>query len=135
VSRIFKYFGVQVAVLVAPIIAMVGYPAIALFPVLSVVRSVKIAENANDYSLQNTVRNVLFLPTSREQKYKAKQVIDSFFVRSGDVLSALLVFVGTSQLRFGTSQFAKVNLVLALCWLVLAVLVGRAYRLKTAGLA
>lgn len=98
------------------------------------IRWVKVAENANDYSLQNTVRNVLFLPTSREQKYKAKQVIDSFFVRSGDVLSALLVFVGTSQLRFGTSQFAKANLVLALCWLVLAVLVGRAYREKTAGL-
>jgi AAA family ATP:ADP antiporter len=135
VSRLFKYFGVQVAVLVAPILAMIGYPAIAFFPVLSVVRAVKIAENANDYSLQNTVRNVLFLPTSREQKYKAKQVIDSFFVRIGDVLSAVLVFVGTSQLRFGTSQFAKVNVVLALCWLVLAVLVGRAYRQKTAGLA
>lgn len=134
VSRLFKYFGVQVAVLVAPILAMIGYPAIAFFPVLSVVRTVKIAENANDYSLQNTVRNVLFLPTSREQKYKAKQVIDSFFVRIGDVLSAVLVFVGTSQLRFGTSQFAKVNVVLALCWLVLAVLVGRAYRQKTAGL-
>ena len=135
VSRIFKYSGVQVAVLVAPILATVGYTAIALFPVLAVVRWVKVAENANDYSLQNTVRNVLFLPTSREQKYKAKQVIDSFFVRTGDVLSALLVFVGTSQLRFGTPQFAKVNLVLALCWLVLAVLVGRAYRQKTAGLA
>jgi len=134
VSRIFKYSGVQVAVLVAPILATVGYTAIALFPLLSVIRWVKVAENANDYSLQNTVRNVLFLPTSREQKYKAKQVIDSFFVRSGDVLSALLVFVGTSQLRFGTSQFAKANLVLALCWLVLAVLVGRAYRQKTAGL-
>ena len=134
VSRLLKYFGVPVAVMVLPLIAVTGYAVLAFYPLLSVVRWVKTAENATDYSVQNTVRNVLFLPTSREQKYKAKQAIDSFFVRTGDVLSALLIFVGTRQLGFGVTQFAEVNLVLALCWLVLAVLVGRAYRQKTAGL-
>ena len=102
-------------------------------PLLALVRLVKIAENATDYSIQNTVRNVLFLPTSREQKYKAKQVIDSFFVRAGDVLSALLIFVGTTQLTLRVTGFARVNLVLALVWLVLAVLVGRGYVRKAGG--
>ena len=83
------------------------------------------AENATDYSLQNTVRNVLFLPTSREEKYKAKQAIDSFFVRAGDVLSAGLVFVGAGLLELGTRQFALANLALVLVWLVLALRVGR----------
>jgi AAA family ATP:ADP antiporter len=78
------------------------------------------------------VRNVLFLPTSREQKYKAKQAIDSFFVRGGDVLAALLIYIGTAHLHFGPTQFAEVNLALAIGWLALAAAVGRAYQTKTA---
>jgi AAA family ATP:ADP antiporter len=131
VSRVVKYLGVRVAVLVLPLLAVTGYALLAFFPVLAVVRWVKTAENATDYSLQNTVRNVLFLPTSREQKYKAKQAIDGFFVRSGDVLSALLVYVGSTVLGFAVTDFARVNLVLALVWVALAVVVGRYYFQKT----
>lgn len=131
VSRLLRAFGVRVAVLVLPVIALTGYALLAFLPVLAIVRWVKTAENATDYSLQNTVRNVLFLPTSREQKYKAKQAIDSFFVRTGDVLAAGAIYAGTTFLSFGASQFALLNLVLAGVWLVLAVLVGRAYSGKT----
>src|SRR5207249_415963 len=112
VSRLLKYFGVKLGVIVLPLIAFSGYAILAFAPILALVRVVKIAENATDYSLQNTVRNVLFLPTSRDQKYKAKQAIDSFFVRAGDVLSAGLVFVGTTMLGLGVMGFARVNLVL-----------------------
>jgi AAA family ATP:ADP antiporter len=133
VSRILKYLGVRAAVLALPLLAVMGYAALAFFPVLAVVRWVKTAENATDYSLQNTVRNVLFLPTTREQKYKAKQAIDGFFVRSGDVLSALLVYVGSTTLGFVVTDFARVNLVLALGWVALAVVVGRLYLRRTAG--
>ena len=122
----------KLGAVVLPVIAMVGYSLLAFLPILAVVRWVKIAENATDYSLQNTVRNVLFLPTSREQKYKAKQAIDSFFVRAGDVLSALLVYSGTTWLGLGGTGFARVNLGLALVWVVLALWVGRGYARKAA---
>ena len=95
------------------------------------VRWAKTAENSTEYSLNNTVRGVLFLPTTREEKYKAKQTIDTFFVRSGDVLSALLVYLGTSWLFFKTEQFAMFNLVLVTVWLILAVFVGLEYRRMT----
>jgi ATP:ADP antiporter, AAA family len=111
-----------------------GYTVLAFIPVLALVRLVKIAENATDYSIQNTVRNVLFLPTSRDEKYKAKQAIDSFFWRAGDVLSALLVFVGITILGFGTSAFARANLVLTCVWLLLAFAVGREYTRKSRAL-
>lgn len=39
------------------------------------------SENATDYSLNNTVRNMLFLPLSSEEKYSAKQATDTFFAR------------------------------------------------------
>jgi AAA family ATP:ADP antiporter len=131
VSRVLKYFGVKVAVMVLPLIALSGYAILAFAPILALVRVVKIAENATDYSIQNTVRNVLFLPTSREQKYKAKQAIDSFFVRAGDVLSAALVFVGTTVLGLGVTGFARVNLVLAAVWLLIAWAIGREYVRKS----
>ena len=134
VSRILKYFGVKAAILVLPLIALTGYTLLAFAPILALVRAVKIAENATDYSVQNTVRNVLFLPTSRDEKYKAKQVIDSFFWRAGDVMSAALVFVGVTMLGLGTSGFAKVNLVLAGIWLLLAIAVGRGYARKSKAL-
>jgi ATP:ADP antiporter, AAA family len=134
VSRVLKYLGVKVALLVLPVLALSGYAILAFAPILALVRVVKIAENATDYSIQNTLRAVLFLPTSRDQKYKAKQVIDSFFVRSGDVLSAALVFVGTTLLGFGVPGFARVNLVLALAWVALALAIGREYVRKSKAL-
>ncbi|HEV8453265.1 MAG TPA: MFS transporter [Gemmatimonadales bacterium] len=131
VSRLLKYFGVRLAVMVLPLIALFGYAILAFVPILALVRVVKIAENATDYSVQNTVRNVLFLPTSRDQKYKAKQAIDSFFVRAGDVLSALLVFVGTTALGLHATGFARVNLVLAAVWALIALAIGREYARKS----
>jgi AAA family ATP:ADP antiporter len=128
VSRVLKYLGVRAAIFVLPLIALGGYLVAAFYPVLAMVRWVKTAENATDYSLQNTVRQVLFLPTTREQKYKAKQAIDTFFVRSGDVLSAVLVFVGTTLFALSTQQFAMINIVLVFLWLVLAYLIGAEHR-------
>ena len=128
VSRIVKYFGIRTALLVLPIIALVGYTILALIPLLGAVRWAKTAENATDYSLNNTVRNALFLPTTREEKYKAKQVTDAFFWRAGDVLSAGLVFVGVNLLAFQTRHFALVNIVLVIGMIVMAVAVGRRYQ-------
>jgi AAA family ATP:ADP antiporter len=128
VSRSIKYLGVQVSLIVLPLIALGGYALLALYPILSVVRWAKTAENATDYSLQNTVRNVIFLPCTREQKYKAKQAIDSFFWRAGDVCSAVVVFIGTTYLAMQASQFAMFNIGLVVVWLLLAAAIGREYK-------
>jgi len=128
VSRIIKYFGAQVSLLVLPLIALGGYLLLAFYPLLSIVRWTKTAENATDYSLQNTMRQMIFLPCTREQKYKAKQAIDSFFWRAGDMLAAGVIFVGTTFLAMQTSHFAIVNVALVLVWIVLAVRIGREYK-------
>jgi len=125
VSRILKHLGVPIAILILPAISLTGYASIAILPILAMVRWVKTAENATDYSLQNTVRNVLFLPTTREEKYKAKQAIDTFFVRAGDVLQAVVVFVGTTFLAWNVSNFAWLNVGLAAIWFVLALRIGK----------
>lgn len=125
VSRILKYAGIRIAILILPLIALGGYMIMAFIPILSIIRWAKTAENATDYSLNNTVRHALFLPTTREEKYKAKQAIDTVFVRIGDMLSAGVVFVGTQWLAFQTKQFALFNLALVVIWIILAYFTGR----------
>ena len=84
-------------------------------------------ENSIDYSLNNTVRQALFLPTSREVKYKAKAAIDTFFGRTGDALQAAVVFIGTS-LAFGIGAFALVNMGFVVVWLGVCVGIFRKHR-------
>jgi AAA family ATP:ADP antiporter len=131
VSRIFKHIGVRGALFILPAIAAFGYTAISLVPILAVVQWTKVFENSTDYSIQNTTRHALFLPTSREAKYKAKQAIDSFFVRTGDLLQAVVVFAGV-QLAFTVRSFAIVNVVLVAVWFLLVLGIVREHR-KLAG--
>ena len=109
VARVVNWAGVPVAMCILPVVALVSYTRAALLPTLAMVRWIKTAENSVDYSLMNTVRQMLFLPTSRKEKFKAKQVIDSFIVRVGDVLSAITVYVGTALLSLTVAQFAWIN--------------------------
>lgn len=124
VSRIMQHLGAGVALFFLPVIALGGYTMLALVPILSLIRVAKIVENTVDYSIQNTARHALFLPTSREAKYKAKAAIDSFFWRTGDALSGFLVFAGT-QLALTPSGFASINVVLVLIWLGIAFAIVR----------
>jgi AAA family ATP:ADP antiporter len=103
------------------------YGVSAVQPVLNIVRVMKIAENSNDYSTNNTVRQALFLPTSREVKYKAKAAIDTFFGRTGDALQAGVVFIGT-RLAFGTAAFAMVNVLFVGIWLAVVAGIGREHK-------
>ncbi len=127
VSRIVKHLGVSKAVLFLPMISLGVYNVMIFLPMLTAVLSAKVAENATDYSINNTVRNMLFLPCTYEEKFSGKQAIDSFFVRMGDVLSAGLVFLGTAVFSIQPRQFALVNAIIVVAWLALAWRVGRRY--------
>jgi AAA family ATP:ADP antiporter len=118
VSRVLKYFGVRVALFVMPVISLLGYTGIAAVASLAVMSVAKASENSVDYSLQNTTRQALFLPTSREAKYKVKALVDTFFVRVGDVVAAALVWLGSGPLRLDGRAFAVVNVALVSLWLV-----------------
>jgi AAA family ATP:ADP antiporter len=122
-SRLVKHAGLRGALLALPLVALGGYAIIAAGVGFSVVRWIKTAENATDYSIMNTARQLLWLPTTREEKYKAKQAIDTFFVRTGDVISAVAVFLGTGVLHLTVNQFAIGNIVLTLVWLGVALMI------------
>ena len=129
-SRVIRLMGVRGALFILPVIALVNYSIIAVAPILAVVRIGKILENSTDYSIQNTLRQALFLPTSREAKYKAKAAIDTFFTRGGDVVSA--GFVAGGQLIGATVPvFAWLNVALTGAWLAVAGQIAKEHKRKT----
>jgi len=119
VSRVFKVLGVARALFIHPIVALVGYIGMVSAPSFEFIRWLKIADNSIDYSLGNTTKQALWLPTSREAKYKAKQAVDSFFQRAGDVLQAGIVYSGElTALSIG--GFAALNIIFVAGWLGVA---------------
>jgi AAA family ATP:ADP antiporter len=127
-SRLLKYGGFAAILLILPVIALASYSVMALLPVLAVVKIMKIAENATDYSLNNTSRHVLWLPVSSAMKFRGKPAIDTLYVRLGDGLAALTVLVGVQVLALATASFFAFNVFLVLCWLVAGVLLVREHR-------
>jgi len=130
-SRLVRRFGLAGVLFALPIIALGAYGLVAVGATLAVVRWAKTAENSTDYSLMNTAKQILWLPTNRREKYKAKQAVDSFFVRLGDLFAGLVVFAGTAWLALDVSGFAMINLGLVVVWLLLAWLLVRRNRQLT----
>jgi len=130
VSRLIRYAGVRKSLFVLPCISLTCYSVIAVAPVLALVRVLKVAENSTDYSLQNTVRQALWLPTTREAKYKAKAAVDTFCTRMGDVLAAGVVFAAIST-HAGLPAVAGCSIVLALFWLLAASRIAKEHRKRT----
>ncbi len=131
-SRLLAYGGFGPLFMMLPAIALVSYTSMAILPVLWMVRIMKVAENSTDYSINNTARQVMWLPTTSEMKYKAKPVVDSLFVRLGDGFAALTVLLGVQLLQLSTQHFFYVNVALVIAWLVVAAMIVREFHRFTA---
>jgi AAA family ATP:ADP antiporter len=125
VSRLLGGLGVRRTLFVMPLVALGGWLAFLVSSTVATIRITKTAENSFDYSLHNTVRQALFLPTSRDAKYKAKAAIDSFVFRMADVIAGLGVVYALVHLGVGARGFAVVNLVLGVAWLAVVARTGR----------
>jgi AAA family ATP:ADP antiporter len=134
-SRLVRWFGIAGVLLALPTVALGAYGLIAAGAGLVVIRYAKVAENSFDYSIMNTARAMLWLPTTRVEKYAGKQAIDTFFVRLGDMLSAGVVFAASLALGGELDEnplaprlFAGLNLVVIALWFALAASLVRRYR-------
>ncbi len=128
VGRLFRWLGVATTLLIPPLVSLFGYGLFGFLPILTTIRLARIIESGTEYSVTNTCRQALFLPTDRTQTYEGKTAIETFFWRFGDLLQAGVVFAGTRYLAMGAVQFALLNMVLAVIWTLVAVAIGREYR-------
>lgn len=128
VSRLIKVGGFATIALMLPVIALISYTLMALIPILIIVKLMKIAENATDYSVNNTARHVLWLPVDSAMKFKGKPAIDTLYVRMGDGLAALTVLIGVHWLSLSTQQFFIFNIALVIIWLVFTIILIQEHR-------
>ena len=112
VSRIAKKLGLGGVLMALPVVALGAYGMVLSGVGIAMLRWMKTAENSADYSVMNTGKQMVWLPTTHQEKYAGKQAVDTFFVRFGDVLAAGVVFLGTQVLTFSTQEFAGINIVL-----------------------
>jgi AAA family ATP:ADP antiporter len=133
VSRLLGKLGIRRALFLMPMMVLGGWLAFFGFATVATIRITKASENSLDYSLHNTLRQALYLPTSRASKYKAKAAIDTFFFRFGDVIAGLgVVFLLVDVLGLGVRAFAALNIGLSALWLWLAARTGRMHDQRTA---
>ncbi len=125
VSRLIRYAGFSFAFALTPLVVFLGYASLALLPIVGWFRYFKVVENSLDYSLQNTARQMLYLPLSRQEKYEARAVIDPFGQRIGDLLQAGLIFLGLHVLGWAATEFIPLAMIMAAGTLTLALLIIR----------
>ena len=115
------------AVLVSvPVIMTAGYALVALAPGFMVLVVVYAVRRVGDYALTRPCRDALFTVVSREEKYKAKSLIDTFVYRGGDALSGSLYKELTGSFGAGPAAIGWLGAAISALWSVLALALGKA---------
>jgi AAA family ATP:ADP antiporter len=126
-GRLMKWFGVGITLVLMPLLSAVGFAAIGFAPVLTVLATFQILRRAAGFALLRPAREVLFTVLRREDKYKAKSLIDTFGYRLGDQMGAwsypLMRWLG-----LGLSGISWVAVPIGAIWCVLSIWLGRKQR-------
>jgi len=123
-GRLIARFGVGPAAGFLPIVFCAGFAALALSPALAVVIAFQAIQRAANFAISNPAREVLFTVVGREEKYKAKNVIDIVVFRGADAVSGWLF----AAMRGAGLELAAVSLAtvpVAAGWFALALVLGR----------
>ncbi len=112
-----------------PAVAVVGFALLASYPVLATLVVFGIARRAGEYAISKPARETLFNVLPPEQKYKAKNVIDTLVHRFGDTSSSW-IFAGLRGIGFTSTAISWIAVPIALAWLAVALALGRAARAR-----
>jgi AAA family ATP:ADP antiporter len=122
-------FGVGVALLVLPIAVLVGAAGFLAAPVLFAGGFLSVAHNGLNYSINQSAREALYVPTPRAVKYRAKACIDMFVQRFAKAVG-VLVGLGLSAVLSGAGSVRWLSLVVAalvVAWIAAARYAGRRF--------
>jgi AAA family ATP:ADP antiporter len=123
-SRLIKWFGLAVVLAIVPVLLASGFAVLGVAPLLAVLLVVQVIRRAGNYAIMRPAREMLYVVLSREEKYKAKNFIDTVVYRTGDAISAW-VYAGMRGLGMSLSAIAMVAVPLAILWAWVAFGLGR----------
>ncbi len=130
-GKLIRRFGAGPAAAFLPLVFAGGFLMLALTPMLWVVIAFQALQRAANFAISNPAREVLFTVVSREEKYKAKYVIDNVVFRGGDAASGWL-FHALRSLGMELNAISLATVPVALGWLALALTLGRSHEKRTA---
>lgn len=123
-GRFLQRFGTGVAAGALPAVYMVGFLVLAMTPTLAVIVVFQVVQRWMNFAIANPARQVFFTVVGREEKYKAKNLIDVVIYRGSDALYGWVYDVlHAIGLKIGAIALCAVPVVLA--WLVLSAALGR----------
>ncbi|MDP1672550.1 MAG: MFS transporter [Burkholderiales bacterium] len=129
-GRLIRRFGAGPAAAFLPLVFAAGFLALALTPMLWVVIAFQALQRAANFAISNPAREVLFTVLAREEKYKAKYVIDNVVFRGGDAASGWLYHALRGS-GMDPSSISLATVPVAAGWLALALLLGREHERRS----
>lgn len=127
-GRLYRWLGFRALIVSVPLLMTAGYVVYALVPTFAVVVGVMIVRRVGEYAITRPCRDTLYTSVSREEKYKAKSLIDTFVYRGGDATSASLHQALTAGLGLSSAGIGWVGAGVAAAWTLLALGLGSAHQ-------
>jgi len=124
-GKLIVRFGVGAAVAFLPFVFLLGYGVLAAMPVLTVVVVFQTLQRTSNFVISNPAREILFTVAEREEKYKAKNIIDGLVFRGADASWAWVYNQLHVAMGFGAVALALVMMAASALWVILALALGR----------
>ena len=132
-GRLYRWFGFRALIVSIPLLMVLGFGALALFPTFGMLIGVMMIRRIGEYSITRPSRDTLYTVVSREEKYKAKSLIDTFVYRGGDATSASAHALVKGAFDLGLSGVAWCGAALAAVWALVALRLGREHVTRRSG--
>ncbi|MET0062817.1 MAG: MFS transporter [Candidatus Thiodiazotropha endolucinida] len=123
-SRLVKGVGLGITLALIPLLLAFGFLLLGFYPTLPVLIAVQVMRRAGNYAIMRPAREMLYVVLSREEKYKAKNFIDTVVYRGGDAVSSWL-YAGLKSVGFTLSSIAWIAVPISLFWAWIAYRLGR----------
>jgi AAA family ATP:ADP antiporter len=123
-GRLYRWFGFRALIVSVPVLMALGFAALALFPTFAVLVAVMVVRRIGEYSITRPSRDTLYTSVTREERYKAKSLIDTFVYRGGDATSASAHALVKATFGLGLSGVAWCGAALAVLWAAVAWVLG-----------
>ncbi|WP_223527468.1 NTP/NDP exchange transporter [Pseudomonas sp. GL-R-19] len=130
-GRLISSLGIVMTLCILPFISVTGFAALAASPSTAVLVMAQVWRRAANFALARPVREILFTSIAREDRYKAKNFIDTVIYRGGDQVASW-GYAGLMGLGFGLTQMAVIAVPLSVIWLALSVWLGRSHQRQQA---
>ncbi len=121
--RLIKSFNLAITLSLVPLLSILGFILLGIFPVLAVLIIFGVIRRAGEYAITKPAREILFTVLPFDEKYKAKNVIDTVIYRGGDAISGW-IYEGLKLMGLGLVGISFLAAPVALYWAVIAKYLG-----------